>query len=349
MSVIRKKHWTTGNKIASIPKRDQDECLNLLSFRLSPEDILVLTERRNLMNRTRTVVFGALMLALSFPSNASAQDRKADPELVRARQLFFGAENVDPRSGRVKHDKVIFSWFTNASYAVSLKGRIILLDSYVHRAETVPGRTPFVVEDLVSLRPEAIFLGHGHFDHADNAAFVAGTLGIPIYSSQETCVAMQQDAATLYNNGVIPSPTVDCRDVTTTGSTPGAEIVNINQLEPLACITAFRHLHSTTVPQDTDFPIIPVINDSDPRDPSMYPPGTAHSYPTTGSGGPGGPISIFYQFRLRDDNKIVCAQEDGRSDVEGTECSILHCLFPNRGDVLTLEVKTVTLRGHGCI
>ena len=113
------------------------------------------------MNRTYMVVFGALMLALSFPFGASAQDRKADPDLVRARQLFFGAENVDPRSGRVRHDKVIFSWFTNASYAVSLKGRIILLDSYVHRAETVPGRTPFVVEDLVSLRPEAIFLGHG--------------------------------------------------------------------------------------------------------------------------------------------------------------------------------------------
>ena len=72
---------------------------------------------------------------------------------------------------------------------------------------------------------------------------------------------------------------MDCREVTTTGSTPGAEIVNIDQLEPLACITAFRHLHSTTVPQDTDFPIVPVINDSDARDPSIYPPGTAPFLP----------------------------------------------------------------------
>jgi hypothetical protein len=190
------------------------------------------------------------------------------------------------------------------------------------------------VEDLVSLRPEAIFLGHGHFDHADNAAFVAGTLGIPIYSSQETCVAMQQDATTLYNNGVIQSPTVECRDVTTTGSTPGAEIVNINQLEPLACITAFRHLHSTTVPQDTDFPIIPVINDSDPRDPSMYPPGTAHSYPTTGSGGPGGPISIFYQFRLRDDNKFTFVWHNTTGALkEG--CGLDQCWGPAVGQHLT--------------
>ena len=40
------------------------------------------------------------MLALLFPLDVSAQGRKADPDLVRARQLFFGAENVDPRSGR---------------------------------------------------------------------------------------------------------------------------------------------------------------------------------------------------------------------------------------------------------
>jgi len=285
------------------------------------------------MKRTYTVVFGALMLALSFPLVGSAQDRKADPDFIRARQLFFGAENVDPHSGRVRHDKVIFSWFTNSSYAVSLEGRVILLDSYIHRAETVPGRTPFVVEDLVSLRPEAIFLGHGHFDHADNAAFVAGTLGIPIYASQETCVAMQQDAMSLFNNGVIQSPTVDCRDVTTTGSTPGVEIVNINQLEPLACITAFRHLHSTTVPQDTDFPIVPVINDADPRDPMIYPPGIAHSYPTSGVGG-GGPISILYQFRLRHDNKFTFVWHNTTGAIkEG--CGLDQCWGPAVGQHLT--------------
>jgi hypothetical protein len=285
------------------------------------------------MNRICTVVFGALMLTLLFPLGASAQGRKADPDLVRARQLFFGAENVDPHSGNVKHDKVIFSWFTNSSYAVSLKGRIILLDSYVHRAETEPGRTPLVVEDLVSLRPEAIFLGHGHGDHADNAAFVAGTLGIPIYSSQETCVAMQQDATNLFTSGVIHSPTVDCREVTTTGSTPGAEIVNIDQLEPLACITAFRHLHSTTVPQDTDFPIVPVINDRDPRDAEIYPAGTPHSFPTSGVGG-GGPISIFYQFRLRRDNQFTFVWHNTTGAIkEG--CGADQCWGPVVGQHLT--------------
>ena len=75
---------------------------------------------------------------------------------------------------------MIFTWLTNSSIGVSLKGRVFLLDSYVQRAETLAGRTPFVVEDLVKLSPEAIFLGHGHFDHADNAAYLAGKLSIPI-------------------------------------------------------------------------------------------------------------------------------------------------------------------------
>jgi hypothetical protein len=184
-----------------------------------------------------------------------------------------------------------------------VKGRIVLLDSFVHRPETVPGRTPFVVEDLVTLRPEAIFLGHGHGDHADNGAYIAGKLRIPIYASEETCAAMQVDAAALYRSSTIDVASVDCRNVTSAGSTPGAEMVKISQLEPVATINAFRHLHSTTTPLDKDFPIYPVLNIADPRDPQMYPPGTPLSYRT--AAGAGGPISIFYQFVLRGQNRFT--------------------------------------------
>src|SRR3954465_4060906 len=99
-------------------------------------------------------------------------------DLVRARTLVFGAENVNQKNGEVDHDKVIFSWLTNATLAASIKGRVVLLDTFVHRAEVVPGRTPFVVEDLVSLNPEAAFIGHGHGDHADNAAWLAAKTGM---------------------------------------------------------------------------------------------------------------------------------------------------------------------------
>jgi len=76
-------------------------------------------------------------------------------------------KNVDSRSGEVRRDRVIFSWITNAGYAASFRGRVILMDTYINRFEVPPvtgpdlRRTPFGAQDLVDLHPEAIFLGTG--------------------------------------------------------------------------------------------------------------------------------------------------------------------------------------------
>src|SRR5262245_29359751 len=93
----------------------------------------------------------ALLLALGARSLAHAA---ADPALVKARQMFFGIENVDTNTGMVKKDKVILSWATNTTYVVSVLGRVILLDSYINRPELKPAeldtrRTPFLPQDLV--------------------------------------------------------------------------------------------------------------------------------------------------------------------------------------------------------
>src|SRR5882672_5609666 len=82
------------------------------------------------------ILAGALSaLALSvWAHDKRDDDRDDDPALVQARQKFFGVENVD-RKGRVDRDKVIFSWGTNTTYVVSVKGRVILLDSYINRPE----------------------------------------------------------------------------------------------------------------------------------------------------------------------------------------------------------------------
>src|SRR5467141_2893295 len=173
--------------------------------------------------------------------------RDASPALIQARQKFFGLENVDDR-GRVDKDKVIFSWATNTTYAVSVLGRVLLLDSYINRPElpTAPidkRRTPILPQDFVDLRPEAILLGHGHGDHADNAAFLAGTLNIAIFSSPETCDVMQLDAARIFG----PGRTVNCIGAGSGGSNPGAEVNRLNILEPVACVTVFKHVHSASV------------------------------------------------------------------------------------------------------
>ena len=263
----------------------------------------------------------------------------ASAETIAARARFFGEENVDLRNGDVRHDRVIFSWITNASLAVSISGRIVLLDTYINRPELPPAsgapdlrRSPISIQELVALAPEAIFLGHGHGDHADNAAYIAKQLNIPIYTSPETCDVMQADVQRMFNdpnavNGgvrIIPNGLpVTCISPVTRGSVPGSEVVNISQLDPVACIVAFKHIHSGTVPTDPDFPFTAVNPDSDPREPDLYPRLVGLTPPTNGTppvpgqmnltttgfgtipGSPGGPISIFYQFILREANNFT--------------------------------------------
>ena len=265
------------------------------------------------IRRLSACAFAALLLAAAGP-HADAQ--AGDPATVAARAKIFGPEHVNPETGEVAKDLVIFSWITNASFAASVKGRVILLDTFVTRLEVTAGRTPFIIQDLVDLHPEAIFLGHGHFDHADNAAYIAGKLGIPIYASTETCDNMQLDAVKIFGAG----SSVTCIDVTSRGSLPGSQIVKLDQLEPVATIHAFRHLHSTnTAPQDTSFPPVvinvpvggicaPPCNIADPRDASMFPSGIPLSTVldiSTSRTGFGGPISIYYSFRLRGENHFT--------------------------------------------
>ena len=145
----------------------------------------------------------AVLAMAAFASGAPAKD--ADPALVNARQKFFGVENVDEK-GNVKKDKVIFSWATNTTYVVSVQGRVMLLDSYICSGPSCRPtpidrrRTKVLPQDFVDLRPEAIFLGHGHGDHADNAAYVAKWTDATIYAAPETCDVMQQDVIRMWND-----------------------------------------------------------------------------------------------------------------------------------------------------
>jgi hypothetical protein len=250
-------------------------------------------------------VASAVLLALLGPVNLSfaadpvdaASNRSssaAHAALVKARQHFFGAENVDERTGKVREDKVIFSWFSVASFAVAARGPVFLLDSYIYRLADTPAYVPATVQDLVDLRPEFIFIGHGHGDHADNAAYVAKLTGARIYGAAEHCVAMQVDAQRLFG----ANTSVDCRAVTTTGSAPGAEVRTLTALKPDLCITAFKHVHSALVPVDPQFPQNLVNAIRDPRVDTLFPPNPPPALDTRTSGGVGGPIAIMYQFTV---------------------------------------------------
>ena len=164
------------------------------------------------------------------PGGASGRQRAADQAMIDARVKIFGLENVDAATGAVKKDKVVFSWLGHISGAVSMLGRVVLLDSYIPRLEVTPGRTPFVIKDLVDIKPEAIFIGHGHSDHADNAVFIAAKTGATLYMTPEACGTAQTALARMKADtfmqadpfyAIAPATTVTCVPITTAGSTPG--------------------------------------------------------------------------------------------------------------------------------
>ena len=289
------------------------------------------------------IIAGASLLSTSLIEPVVAKTHSS-AATVAARQKIFGLENVDANSGAVREDRVVFSWLTNATFAAAVKGRVVLLDTFVTRLEVQPGRTPFVIQDLVDLDPEYIFIGHGHFDHADNAAYIAQQTGAIIFASPETCDNMAIDATNNFNNHFTLAPTVTCKPVTSRGSLPGAEIVPINDLEPFVSISAFKHLHSTnTGVTDPDaVPIAATVNGvcqptptkgntfpcnlQDPRDPQLFPAGTPLSTVlniATSRGGAGGPISIFYVFTVNDGNKFRFVWHNTTGDI------IDSCALPN--------------------
>ena len=101
------------------------------------------------MRRKALMLMGGVLLAGSLMGQAMAKPSAA---MIAARQKIFGIENVNATNGKVRDDRVVFSWLTNATFAAAMKGHVVLLDSFVTRLEVMPGRTPIVIQDLRSWR-----------------------------------------------------------------------------------------------------------------------------------------------------------------------------------------------------
>ncbi|WP_194818703.1 MBL fold metallo-hydrolase [Nocardia sp. XZ_19_385] len=184
-------------------------------------------------------VLGAGVLLAAGRLQASAGP--GDPRTVGARQRFFGAENVDAEIGAVRADRVVLSWVGCATYAVAFAGSVLLLDAWVPRL-TSSGYTPATPQDLADLRPEAIFIGHGHFDHAADAGRIAQACGAVVHGTAEHCAAIRAQV-------VDPTfPTVALGDV----NTPIGQRhdFTVGAVE----VTAVRHIHSGPTAPDRDDP-----------------------------------------------------------------------------------------------
>ncbi|MFP5299255.1 MAG: MBL fold metallo-hydrolase, partial [Actinomycetota bacterium] len=162
----------------------------------------------------------------------SVPAREAARSMIEARQRFFGKENVNPKTGAVRKDKVILSWFSVASYAASFNGHVVLLDGWIARGSH-SGYVPTTPEEVAALAPEYIFIGHGDFDHAADVAEIAQLSGATVVGSPEHCDSVSEQAG----------EEIPCEAIVPEGATPG--LVKKVNLIPGVDIDAVVHVHSS--------------------------------------------------------------------------------------------------------
>lgn len=211
-------------------------------------------------------------------------------ETIAARSRFFGAENVDQRTGAVPAGEVHLSWASVSTFAVAWDGHVLLLDAYLHKAEDRPNYVPATYQDLVDLAPEAILVGHGHFDHGLEAGTIAAATGATMVGTRSHC---DQASSQVEADGGDPAR-LDCVAVfdheAAFGETTGFELFDD------VCTSAVLHVHSALEPPDPERgdPTNRVLPLPDAGSVLLHPPG----FTLDGEGDEGG--TVLYQLRTGD-------------------------------------------------
>jgi hypothetical protein len=153
---------------------------------------------------------------------------------------------------------VTLHWFGVASFIVTMGDHLLLFDAWeivgLH-ADYVPiGR-----EELAALEPEAILIGHGHFDHAADAGYIAGRSGAVVVGSEEICTIAKDDAG---SEGLADQ--FVCA-ITGTATTPEpGTAAPLKLFEDLPPITILQHIHSAATPPSDDNQLDPQLPVFDP-------------------------------------------------------------------------------------
>lgn len=239
-----------------------------------------------------TAVAPAPLVPPTTPSAPTLQDK------IAARTHYFGAENVDATTGEIRQDLVVMSWLSNTTYAVAIKGKVVLLDASLVRREEVPGRTPTTLGEMVNIMPSYIVLGKAAPGYADLAANIAFRTNAVIVGAAEHCEAVEQDARRQQNwNGT--DKLLKCSAVVPKDQDIGSK-VNVMALNDLGlCVRAIKHTDKLITTTD---PTLPALSfdwsaGSDLRDAIYWPAGKAATDGISTTGSADSP-SVLYQFSL---------------------------------------------------
>jgi L-ascorbate metabolism protein UlaG (beta-lactamase superfamily) len=211
----------------------------------------------------------AVVACLAAPSPAQAAPPAAEarppadlPRTIAERQRFFGAENVDPKTGALPRDEVHLVWVSVSTFAAALDGHVVLFDAYIHKGEEQRAYVPATTADLIALHPTAIFLGHGHYDHGQLTGPIAQATGATVVGTRGQCNQASADAGTRLACVIAFEPG------TAFGATKDISVL------PGVCSTALLHVHSAAEPPDLDRDITnPAVGTPDPSVILRHPPG----------------------------------------------------------------------------
>lgn len=153
---------------------------------------------------TRRSVLGAAgaSAAVGLAAGSASAAGRRPAEVIAARRKFFGAANVSA-TGAVRRDRVILSWFGVTNFAMAIGGRVVLLDAWVPRGP-YSGVVPTSPEELGALRPSHIFIGHGHFDHAADAAAIAVASDAIVVGTATHCAQIAGQATQRVRTRALP-------------------------------------------------------------------------------------------------------------------------------------------------
>jgi L-ascorbate metabolism protein UlaG (beta-lactamase superfamily) len=205
------------------------------------------------LQRPALIVLVLLAVVVVVPGGAGAQtppdrvsladwqplppaDEVEVPAAARAaRARLLGPLSADPRYATLH-------WVGVSSFIVTFRGHLFLFDAWeivgIHRDYVPIGR-----EELAALHPEAILLGHGHFDHAADAGYVAGRTGAVVLASDEQCDTVKADAA---RDGLAARFT--CLLTGSQDDPPPGALTGVRLFEDVEPITILKNVHSAARP-----------------------------------------------------------------------------------------------------
>ena len=231
------------------------------------------------------VLGGSLLAPPALAADApSGQQPPADlAATIAERSRFFGAENVDQTTGALPRGEVHLTWVSVSTFAAALDGHVVLFDAYIHKEEDERAYVPATVRDLVALHPEAVLLGHGHYDHGLLAGPIAQQTGAAVVGTRGHCDQATADAGVPLRCVVAFEPDAQFGDQAQVDVLPGV------------CTTAVLHVHSAAEPPDLDRdPTNPAVGVPDPGVVLAHPPG-----PSTTVLAPGDEHgTLLYQLRI---------------------------------------------------